>query len=75
MNSEDSLPCSKNPIERIMSYLSSTHTFKLYVAKICFNIILHSTPSYSDWSLPFRFPNPNFMNIFPFVLHEHIFFI
>jgi hypothetical protein len=47
----------------IMSQMHPVHTLPLYLPKIDSNIILPSTPTSSEWSLPFRFPDINFIHI------------
>jgi hypothetical protein len=47
----------------ILSQINPTHTFKSYFPKILFNITLPSTLRSSEWSLPFRLFNQNFVCI------------
>jgi len=43
--------------------MNLVHNFPKYVSKIYYNIILSSTPRFSEWYLPFRFSNQNFVLI------------
>jgi hypothetical protein len=45
------------PLVPILSHAHPVHNFPPYISKIHFNIILPSTPTSFNWSLPFRFPN------------------
>jgi hypothetical protein len=47
----------------IVSQMNLIHTPKSYFPKIHFNIILPFTPRSSEWSLPFRLSNQNFVHI------------
>jgi hypothetical protein len=47
------IPIQMNPI----------HIFPPYFSKIHFNIIISSKPRSSEWSLPFRLPNQNFVRV------------
>jgi len=62
MQQEVSLQCSQKPLT--VPYPEpdhSLHNFPPYSPMIHSNIILQSTPRFSEWSLPFRFPNQNFV--------------
>jgi hypothetical protein len=47
----------------ILSKMNPVHDFPPYFPKIHPNIILPSTPMTSEWSLPFRFSDQNFLCI------------
>jgi hypothetical protein len=47
----------------ILSQMNSDPNFPHYFPKIHSNIIIPSTSRSSNWSLPFRFPNQNFIYI------------
>jgi hypothetical protein len=53
---------SPSPV-RILSHMSLIEAKKHYFPKTHFSIIISSTPSSSDWSLPFRPSNQNFVCI------------
>jgi hypothetical protein len=59
------------PLVRILTQMNSVHIFPLYFPKIHFNIIFLSTPTSSEWSLPFSFSDKEFVRILhlPCVLH------
>jgi hypothetical protein len=55
-----SLMCSQGPATgRYLGLTNPVPILTPYCSKICFNIILPSTPRYSKWSLLFRFPDKN----------------
>jgi hypothetical protein len=43
----------------ILSHMNLVHILPQYFPKIYFNIILPSTPRFSEWSLTFKFSNEN----------------
>jgi hypothetical protein len=43
----------------ILRQINPIHTTETYYPKVNFNIILPSTPRYSEWSFPFRLSNQN----------------
>jgi hypothetical protein len=47
----------------ILSQINPIHTPKPHLPKIHFNVKLTSTPRSSEWSLPFRLPNQDFVSI------------
>jgi len=47
----------------IMSQMNPIHTFPPYFSKFHSNIILQTMPMSSEWSLPFRFSDQNFLRI------------
>lgn len=47
----------------ILNHIIPVHTLPPYSVKIHFYFILPSTPLYSEWSLPFKISNPNFVQI------------
>jgi hypothetical protein len=49
------------PMVPIVSHMHPVHTFPSYFYEIRSNIILTSTPRSSEWSLPFRFHDQNFV--------------
>ena len=72
---EGSLPCSNKdpPPVSITSQINPVHDLAFYVLKIHFKIILPSTPTSSNLSLFFRFPNQN-VACLSFLRHgRHIF--
>jgi len=51
------------PLPSILSPMNPVHTFPPFLSKIHFNIILPSLFGFSESSLPFRFPDQNFVFI------------
>jgi hypothetical protein len=47
----------------ILSQMNPAHTFPYYVPKIHSNVIFPSTPTSSEWCLPFSFSNQNIVLI------------
>jgi len=58
-----SLPFSQQPATGTYPETNPIHTFLPYLPKIHSNISLPSTLRFSAWSLPFRFPDQNFVCI------------
>jgi hypothetical protein len=54
---------SNSPMVPVLSQMHPVHTFPPYFPKIHSNIILSSTTRSSEWSLPFRFSDQNFVRI------------
>jgi hypothetical protein len=54
------------PLVPTLSQMNSIHNFQPFLSKIHLNIIIPPTPRCSEWSLPFRFPNRNFVHIYHF---------
>jgi len=52
------------PLVPILSQINPVHTFPPYFPTILSNIIFSPMPMSSEWSLPFRFSNQNFVSIF-----------
>jgi len=44
------------PLDPILNHITLVHILAPYFCKTHFNIILHSAPRPSKWSLPFGFP-------------------
>lgn len=42
------------PLEPTLNYTNAAHTLKTYFLKICFNIVLSTTPRFTMRSLPFK---------------------
>jgi len=64
MKLEGSLPFSQNPdIDRYLTQIHTIHNFPPYFLIIHSNIILPYTPRSSEWSLPYRFSDQNFVFI------------
>jgi len=74
MESEGSLPCFQDRATE--PYPEPVESNPPCFSKIHFNIILPSTPGYSEWSLPFRFANQIFSAFFtspmPATYHTNI---
>jgi len=64
MELKGSLPCSQQPATgHFPERDSSIHNFPPYFPKILSNIIIRSTPSSYEWSLPFRITDQKFILI------------
>jgi len=62
MERENSLPCSLDSAFRPYPELhESSPQYTTYFSEIHSNIILPSTPMYSEWSPPFRFSDQNYV--------------
>jgi len=57
------------PLVPLLSQMHPVHTFPSYFPKIHSVIFLPSTPRFFKWSLPFRFPDQNFVCIFLSPIH------
>jgi hypothetical protein len=67
MEPEGLLPCLQELAAggHFLSQINPVHTFPHYFPKdLFYNLILSSTPTHSEWSLPNRFSNQNIVCIF-----------